>query len=132
MKYIKLFENQDNIDICKMLLSHLTKVFNQLDYDYYNYLVYGLYETEFQDSNKENLFKFIYDPYTKHFSIRLFDSTDEVLFIPEYFKTITGLKFQDTKYFNRYIYDILDVDKAIEQISKEDFELKFTSNKYNI
>jgi len=131
MKYIKLFENQDNIDICKMLLSHLTNTFEEIGYDYNNYLVYGLYETEF-DKNKENLFKFIYDAHTKQFSIRLFDMADEVLFIPEYFKTITGLKFQDTKYFNRYIYDIIDIDKAIEQISKEDFELKFTSNKYNI
>ena len=64
-------------------------------------------------------------------------------FIPEYFKTIKGLKYMGEKYSGAidfeiapYMYKTTDlvhnIDDIISQISLENFQLKFDSFKYNI
>jgi len=55
-------------------------------------------------------------------------------YIPEYFKTIDGLKlYRDNPGFYTTSFQVVDnVDNIIPQITKEDFEFKINTIKYNL
>lgn len=146
MRYIKQFEKYPTfniqLDFQKKLLSHITKVFNELGYDYGGFFLGTTHETEFYvsiDGEKERAFTIKGDHSVSLIFLSVIlgigSLTDELgKFVPTYFKTINGLElYSEHKDFYNTTFKIVgDVDNIIEQITAEDIKLKFESNKYNL
>ena len=142
MKYLKRFESTDNYSYeheLKKLLSHLAKVFSELGFNYNNYYDRGRYETIF-DKDSKRAFNIFVDPYDKALQLTL---SVEYQYIYDYFKTISGLVENGSTpvnipSMNIYVKYIINFNikgkpsKLIKKFSKEDFEMKMNSNKYNL
>ena len=143
MKYIKTYEDSfdDNPrlpDLLK-LITYLKKVFQGFGYtldDWYRNI--DMYELYF-NFKKGRAFDIIGDYSTTLIFLKVvmrIASTDDILakFIPEYFKTIDGLKLyrEDKDFFTTTFQIVGDVDDIISQITKEDIETKIESIKYNL
>ena len=135
MKHIKIYEKYKQPDEVglKKLLSHITKMLTEFGFGYSFFLDYGDYETEFTDSVENATFYVRVSPRSNMLTVKKLDRNSDVVdFIPEYFKSIRGLKYINKDHFS-YIFNIVgNVDKIISQISKEDFDFKLESKKYNI
>lgn len=143
MIHIKIYEDfeadfekrEKEITQIKKLDSYLISFFNELGFDNENYLNSTNYETEFRKNDKYYftiILKYILERKIV-FKKSLAHKNDMVNFIPEYFKSIKGLKFN--RHVTSYEVDFLiqdKIDNIINQISKEDFLFKFEANKYNI
>ena len=139
MKYLKKYENiNPRLDDLKKLLDHLTKVIKRFGYDYSNFFEHFKYEVEFRNE-KELVFTIEGD-----FSVSLIylsvnlriGSFDDDLskFFSEYFKTIDGLTLynESSSFFVTTFRIDGDVNEIIKQITKEDIEMKYQGNKFNI
>jgi len=156
MKYLKKFEifatnPNPRLDDLKKLLSHLVEMFKELGY--YHLPKYD--EFEYVNnffSNKIGLFSHLDRGHPGHncFDIngefsnsliflsiteRIGSTNDDLAnFIPEYFKTIKGLKLhsEDNMFFQVNFEVVDNVDNIINKISIEDFKQKLQLKKYNI
>lgn len=151
MKHLIKFENLDLLfkDILK-LRKFFIKLFTSLKYNYKS--GYDDYETLFGINaipNKPNkhgdtfMFSIKYYFKTKNLDLQLFNivfnlyidndlANKNTYSIPEYLKNIKGIEIL-TKMKNEYEFVITDnIDKVIKRISKEDLELIFKTNKYNL
>lgn len=137
---ITLFENfNPMLDEQKKLLSHITKIFNQMGYDYYGYLDRGTFETDYFKTKNNIVFNIKGDHSVSliflTITLRIGSVDDEVAkFVPDYFKTIDGLELyrEDKDWFNTTFEIVGNVDDIIKQITVEDFEIKFKSKNYNL
>ena len=156
MKYIKVYEDinpNTRLDELKRLLSHLAEMFKELGYyhvskyDEYQY-ANNFFTTKPPSIRTKNL-NFppqkincfdIDGEFSKSLiflsvTMRIASKDDELVkFIPEYFKTISGLKLysENPNFFNTQFEVVDDVDNIIEQITIKDFKGKLQSKKYNI
>ena len=146
MKHIKQFENFFDETELKKLNKHLIDIIKEFGYENKGFLDNG-WETEF-DNNSKYIFKiklninnFDADLTNKNLFIQL--EIDAVLIdtfaqnLIEYLTQIKGIKIlrEDRGVGVNYtIFKIFDedVDKIINQITKEDLEQFIQSNKFNI
>ena len=139
MKYLKLYEEITNTRLpdLKKLLDHLVEVFTNIGYYHNNFLSDEL-ETHFvtKDSGSR-IFDLLGDYSSAFIIIKIIiriasNATDKQ--IPEYFKTIDGLKLysEDKDWYSTTFQIVGDVDDIISQITKEDIETKIESIKYNL
>jgi len=134
MKYIKTFERVEKTKDLKKLFNHLVDVFSE----YYAYQI-----QKYQNVIKEVLFyntesKFVFSLKIsfedRHLIVSANDITTGICsYILHYFDTINGIKRLE-KGTHRNYYSIMgkNVDNIINQISKDDFELKHSVSKFNI
>lgn len=134
-------ENERNIEFLKALLSHITKILNELGFDYRSYYESSKWEVEFYDN--KGLFDFYISMNMDHFKKNniilelkklLVHHNHIVNILPEYFNNINGINHMKYDGTNIYTYQIKieDVGKVINQITLEDFKLKINANKYNL
>jgi hypothetical protein len=144
MRYIKTYEDSENIEELKKdlkkLLLHIRRILN----NYYSSTV------DFGDDQYSIYFSNISVPTQRVIDIQgEFSSSltflsitlrigsiydDFPKFLQEYFKTISGLELynESPSFYNTQFKITGDMDDIINQISKEDIEIKSNSNKYNI
>ena len=143
MKYLKRFESLSDeykyeYEI-KKLLTHIIKVFVELGFDYNNWYDRGEYETIFK-KDSTRAFNITINPYRKTLKLEL---SYNYQYMYDYFKSLSGLVETSStpvimRSMNMYVKHIINFDikwkpsKLIKQISKEDFEMKMNSNKYNL
>lgn len=150
MKYLKKFESKDikSITDLKKLIEHISKLFTELDLhcvlNYLEYLNIKEYTLSIFSKNKdidfENnwIFKKIFsiDVNTTHDGCiilnNLVDYDTLYDFVKIYFNTIDGLEMMAD--FSAYVkfYIVGDVNDIIKRITKDDFQMKYYSKKYNI
>jgi len=151
MKYLKTFEAIDRVKILdfndtfvnqiKKLYSHLINIFDDLGYDYNNYYDNGSYETLFNYDNVDERFKLTLNPKNQTLEVEISESN--LLYITNYFKTIDGLsEIRSSDIYSHQTRSIFtaeiifkitkNIDYIISQISKDDFQLKMNTNKYNL
>lgn len=147
---IKIFEDFEKTDVeLKKLISYFQTFIESFGYTVQNYLDRRTWEMEFFNSPSYSFcMKMKIDMFSKNYDIdlTLINSlaTDDPFSIQlaEYLKTISGIKFIreehnpfGNKLGTKYEYSIkgnINIDKIINQLNKEDFELKTSSNKYNL
>jgi hypothetical protein len=151
MKYLKTYENKINprLDELKKLLSHLAEMFKELGYYHLpKYDEYQYANNFFTDistmfghgpNNGQNCFdingEFSNSLIFLCITMRIASIDDDLVkFIPEYLKTINGLKLysENPSFFNTQFQVVDNVDNIIYQISIDDFKKKLQSKKYNI
>jgi len=141
MKYLKKIEEvnpftvNERLITLKELLSHIIKVFNELGFDNKNYWNNSKYEVEFRNKkhlpNLWNIEMYI-DYFVNKIILKItnLNNNSIIKFIPEYFKTIDGVKFLDKdKYTSKFEINF-NID--IKQINKKDFEFKLKADEYNL
>ena len=150
MKYLKLYEN---ITELKNLIEHLSKMFSDIGvrcstiYNEYNKIKeytlrcrsINLITDEYGCSRFQDLFEIEltqnidYSTTSYIISIKIIYDYDSLSnFVIDYFKGIEGLTIiDDFIKFSRYIINE-DINILIKKISKNDFELKYNTNKFNI
>lgn len=152
MRHLKIFDNytptdyDNDVTKLKELLKHLITLFKNLGFDFANYYDRGTYEVEFTytDNNKD-INKYIF-----YLQLRVDGTSDDNLdliikksishhneisrFVPEYFKSISGIEFinYDGRYDYRYNVPISSIKDIMGEITMNDFNLKLTANKYNM
>lgn len=145
---IKKFENfmGDSQKDLKKLLSHLITVIKEFGYKENNYIDNSTWETEFYKGSEYSFCIKLKLNYKNDIDLSLvqsltnYDNFSNIM--SEYLKTIKGVKFigeEEPVIVNlfigtRYKYSIknINVDKVINQITKENINLSITSNKYNL
>jgi len=140
MRYIKVFEDFDDnprlSDLLK-LLKHLKYIFQDFGYqlEFWNN---DKYESYFKNK-KGRVFDIIGDYSSQLIFLKVvmrIESPNDTLakFIPEYFKTIDGLKLyrEDKDFFTTTFQIVGDVDDIISQITKDDIEIKLKTKSYNL
>lgn len=148
MKYIKIYEDMRPVNKVEdasfeKLFNHFDKIFSNLGYHSVDYE-----EIRTKEFYKDHDYMFTFAIKTRLSALLIYKKSisnqDEIQnFIPEYFKTIKGLKYMGEKYSGAidfeiapYMYKTTDlvhnIDDIISQISLENFQLKFDSFKYNI
>ena|ERR1035437_3515996 len=133
MKHIKTFEKVDKVKDLRKLFNHLVDVFSE----YYGYNVnkypYG-YEVLFYNTVPTFMFSIKVSSMNGRFITISRNETDGICsYVLDYFKTLKGVEiFEDGKW--RLILDITDknIDNIINQISNDDFDIKFQSSNYNL
>jgi hypothetical protein len=133
MKYIKenVFQNRENDIIdSKTLLSQIIALIIGLGYDHRNYYDRGDYETEFTNDTN-SLFFVTVSPALKNIKIRYLSTDIDAEHIVDYFKTLKGLTYYNSNHQCTFHIDD-NINDITKQISKKDFELKQTANKYNL
>ena len=141
MRYIKQFESFFDQTELKKLNKHLIDVIKKFGYENTGYLDNG-WETEF-DNHSHTIFKIklSINNFTNHVFIQL--EIDAALVdtfaqdLIKYLRQIKGIKILRVDSgvgVNYTIFKIFDkdVDKIINQITKEDLEQFIQSNKFNI
>jgi len=147
MKYIKKYESvnpNSRLDELKKLLSHFVSMFKELGYghqahyDEYQY-VNNFYNQDFKNNFDRRAFdidgEFSNSLIFLSVTMRIASVDDELVeFIPDYLKTISGLKLysENPGFFNTQFEIVDNVDNIIDQISIKDFELKADRKKFNI
>ena len=139
MKYLKLYEEITNTRLpdLKKLLDHLVEVFTNIGYYHNNFLSDEL-ETHFvtKDSGSR-IFDLLGDYSSAFIIIKIIiriasNATDKQ--IPEYFKTIDGLKLysEDKDWYSTTFQIVGDVDDIISQITEDSLKMFLDAKKYNI
>jgi len=140
MRYIRTFEdsfgkNPRLHDLYK-IINYLKILFQDFGYEYNR--GYSINELEFKNK-KGRVFDINGDYSTTLIFLSVvmrIESTNDILanFIPEYFKTIDGLKLyrEDNDFFSTTFQIVGDVDDIISQITKDDIEMKLKTKSYNL
>ena len=133
MKYIKTFEKIDKQKDLKRLFNHIVDVFGE----YYGYQI-NKFETSYEILfyNVDSTYLFCirvsgFDGRSIYVSKNVNDGICSYIF--DYFKTLKGLEIRLYDE-HRVMFNIIDknIDNLINQIYKEDFDLKYQASKYNI
>jgi len=144
MKHLKIYEeyepteHDNKISNMKRLLSHLTKMINELGFDYTNYFDKQKWQVEFNVDNKYIFYISVEHNYFSGnivFKIKTPPNVNHVVdFIPDYFENINGINNMifDGSYTYEYEIKYEDVDNVINQITINDFKFKLNANKYNL
>ena len=143
MKYIKIYDDLRPIN--KVEDAAFEKLFNAFEMLFSKLGYSSIYYKENRsiEFHKEGKYIFCLKVTSNLIAYLIYDKSisneDEIQnFIPEYLKSIKGLYQRDDYYFEiaPYMYKSSDlsykIDKIIEEISLEDFQLKFDTFKYNI
>jgi len=142
MKYIKEKEsyigiyNNPKLSELKKLLNHLTNVFHELGFDYCNYINNGEYEVEFNKG--DDLFYIVLSLRAEGLLLQIKKAStfgsNFLHFIPEYFKSVEGLKKLETinSTINSITFKINNVESIIEQVTVEDIEKRYKISKYKL
>jgi hypothetical protein len=133
MKYIKEVNNfKSKIENFKFLLSHFIKIFSNYGLDYSTSSEFSCIETEFR-INGVYTCSIRFDKYDSFFTIRESISGDNFTdFIVEYLQSIKGLKYLGYVSHHHDFEIKTSVEDIINEITIEDFELKYNADKYNL
>jgi hypothetical protein len=144
MKHIKAYEDLENIkelkEDLKRLLLHIKYVLKDkyvatINFDDYQYSIWFSNSSKPEERVIDIQGEFSSSLTFLSITLRIGSVYDDFpKFLQEYFKTISGLELHSKNpiFFN-ITYKITDnIDNIINQISKEDMEIKLNSNKYNI
>ena len=139
MKYIKLFEHKNTrLDELTKLLSHIANMFAEFGYINKPYYTNDKYANNFYNEKGRSFDingEFSSSLIVFDVIMRVASANDDLVdYIPEYFKTIDGLKlYRERPEWFTTVFEVVDnVDNIIPQITKEDFESKMNGNKYNL